>query len=77
MFDKHRILKDFGDEVHNRRRAKKMTQRVLAEKVGIGQNAISRIEFGAHEPLFATAIRLAEALDMSIDALMEVKAWEG
>ena len=74
MSDKHRILKDFGDEVHLHRRARKMTQRELAHIVGIGQNAISRIECGAHEPLFATAVKLAEALNISIDALMEVKA---
>ena len=74
MSRKYKILKEFGDGVRVGRARKKKSQMAIATELGIGANAVRRIEHGQNDVSFSTAVRLAEALDISIDALMEVKA---
>ena len=71
MNRKRKILKEFGDEVRVGRARKKLSQEELAAALGIGPNAIRRVEHASNDVHFSTAIRLAEALNISIDALME------
>ena len=49
-----------------------LTQRELAEKVGMSRGQINRIEQGVHEPRFSTIRKLAEALSVSPEELV---AW--
>ena len=51
-----------------------LTQRELAERVGMSTGQINRIERGIHEPRFSTIRKLAEALEVTTDELVE---WEG
>lgn len=44
------------------RLAKKMTQVELAEKAGVTQNTIARLESGTNNPTIATVSRVAAAL---------------
>ena len=71
MVHKEQILKEFGEEVYQNRRRQRLTQQQVAKAVGLSQNAISRMEKAQHEPLFATAVEVAQYLGFSIDALME------
>ena len=50
-----------------------LTQRELAERVGVTQGTINRIERGVHRPRLATVRRLAEALGVDPDELV---VWE-
>ncbi|MDP9358350.1 MAG: helix-turn-helix domain-containing protein [Chloroflexota bacterium] len=52
-----------------------LTQRELAEKVGMSVGQINRIERGIHEPRFSTIRKLAEALEVEPDELV-VRAQE-
>ncbi len=52
-----------------------LTQRELAEKVGMSVRQINRIERGIHEPRFSTIRKLAEALEVEPDELV-VRAQE-
>ena len=51
-----------------------LTQRELAERVGVTPGTINRIERGVHRPRLATVRRLAEALGVDPDDLVE---WGG
>lgn len=44
------------------RLAKKLTQKQLAEKAGVSQTVITRLESGDSNPTFATINRVAQAL---------------
>lgn len=50
-----------------------MTQTELAEKVGVTQGAISMIENGDRSPSLDVLIRLASALNCTLDDLVKVK----
>ena len=45
------------------------TQSALAQKAGLTASAISMIESGDRDPSLATAIKLAQALDITLDEL--------
>ena len=51
-----------------------VTQAELAERTGIAEATISRIENGLQRPRISTVRRLAEALGVSPEALI---AWNG
>ncbi len=50
-----------------------LSQRELAEKVGMSTGQINRIENGIHQPRFSTIRKLAVALSVSPEELV---AWE-
>ncbi|MFF0488506.1 helix-turn-helix domain-containing protein [Nocardia sp. NPDC004068] len=58
-----------GDIIRKRRAAKKLSQTALAELIGEDQKTVSRYETGESEPSLSAAIRLADALDLSIREL--------
>ncbi len=51
-----------GTAIRKRRLEKKMTQKALAEKIGLSQGALSRIERGQLAPTHLTVQRIAQAL---------------
>lgn len=59
----------FGANVRNNRKAKKLTQEALAERIDVSMETIGKIERGAAAPTFATAEKLATALDVHVTAL--------
>lgn len=59
--------------MHNRikevRRQRNLTQSALAEKAGVARPFISEIETGAANPTISIALKLARALECSMDYL--------
>ena len=47
-----------------------LTQAELAEKSGVSEGTINRIEAGKHEPRISTIRKLAKALNVSPDELV-------
>jgi putative transcriptional regulator len=56
--------------VREKRKEKKLTQAQLAEMVGVSQRSISFIETGWRNPSIGTAIKLANALGVTLDELV-------
>lgn len=54
------------NEILSARLAKKMTQADLAKKLGMKQEAISRLESGESNPTYATLSKVAKALDKKV-----------
>lgn len=52
-----------------RREAMCMTQREVADRVGIAESAYQRYEYGAQVPNVYTAIRIAKALGCTVEYL--------
>jgi transcriptional regulator with XRE-family HTH domain len=65
-------MSDFGTTIKNLRHEQKITQRDLAEKVGVDFTYISKIENNRLDnfPSVDTILKLAEVLDTSADELV-------
>jgi predicted transcriptional regulator len=60
-----------ADQVAERRMAKGLSQRELAELVGTTQSAIARLERGGRPPRIDTLLRIADALDCELVVELE------
>ena len=60
-----------GNRIKQCRLKAGLTQEYVAEKIGISQKHLSRIEVGYHNPHFETVIALANVLDVSVNAFVE------
>ncbi len=54
--------------LHNRKECK-ITQRELAEKIGMEKSYISRIETGAIQPTFSTFLKIINALGKQVEII--------
>jgi transcriptional regulator with XRE-family HTH domain len=63
-------FKSIGRKVKASRTNHHMTQAELAEKTGMSDVYISRIETGVRSPSLGSLIKIALALDMSLDSLV-------
>ena len=68
--DSSRLAKRLGGNLAERRKQLGWTQEMLAERVGVDAETISRIERGAHLPSLPTLDRLAVALRCSAGDLL-------
>ena len=57
----------FGAKLKEIRKAKGLTQFELAEKAGIDEKHLSRIENGKNFPFYPTLLKLLNALDLNIE----------
>jgi transcriptional regulator with XRE-family HTH domain len=55
-----------ADKVSERRQARGLSQRELAELTGTTQSAIARLEAGGRPPRIDTLLRIADALDCEL-----------
>lgn len=62
-------MNSLGKTVRTLREQKGMTQNELAHAVGIKQAMISHIEVGERHPSFQVALRIAAALNVSVNDL--------
>ena len=64
-------VRNFGPTVRAVRKAKGMTQRDLAEATGLTPAAICAYEKGERYPNFPAAVKVAEALGLSLDEMVK------
>jgi transcriptional regulator with XRE-family HTH domain len=72
--DTHRDLdtgRSFGRHVRSLRRARGMTQEVLAERCGLSADTIRRLEHGSFSPSLDTLRKLCAGLDLMLSTLFE------
>lgn len=60
-----------GRKFKEYRKSKRLTQFELAEKVGLNEKQISRIEAGLNYPTYLTFIKLLEVLEINISDFIE------
>jgi len=63
-------LDAFGMAVRTERAKRKLTQRKLAEKLGMSQRTIMEAEICRSNPKFETVVLLAKELGISLDAIV-------
>ncbi len=63
-------MKIFCERLKELRKAEKLTQRDMAEKLNIVQPSYIRYENGTAEPSQETLIKIAEIFDVSVDYLL-------
>ncbi len=68
--NKTKLAKSVGALVATRRKAIGLTQAELAEKLGIEQESMSRIETGNITPSLTRLVSLADALNCSVESLL-------
>ena len=68
--DKHEIKQKLGKTIARIRTEKQLTQEAVAERLGIGNEALSRIECGIVEPSITRIFELANILDCSVAELL-------
>lgn len=61
--------KKIGEQIKNERVQRGWTQEFLAERAGLKQSHISRLELGVHTPSDLTIKKIADALDIPPDKL--------
>jgi transcriptional regulator with XRE-family HTH domain len=74
--DSARLAKRLGGNLSERRKQIGWTQEMVAERVGVDAETISRIERGAHLPSLPTLERLAVALQCSAGDLLSTEGPE-
>jgi len=58
-------------KVRQLREQKGWTQETLAERAGLSWGYIARLEIGRHDPSLSTLIKLAKALKVTMEELVE------
>jgi transcriptional regulator with XRE-family HTH domain len=74
-FDR-RVAEQLGRRVRRRRHFLDLSQENLADRAGTHHTLISLYERGKRMPLTSTLIKLAAALDVSVDQLVAGVEWE-
>lgn len=60
------------NHLRRERALRDLTQAALAEAVGVSRKTINTVENGVFTPSVVLALRLARALDMSVESLFEL-----
>ena len=69
-------LERFGENLLRIRQARKLSQESLAELAAVHRTQITLIENGRRQPGVETVVRLAGALEVSIESLFEGIRWD-
>ncbi|WP_063632229.1 helix-turn-helix domain-containing protein [Nocardia brasiliensis] len=67
-----RLAAEIGDAVRAAREARGWTQSELAERAGLKQHAVSRLESGDVVPTLKTLLRVSDALEVEIVTVKHV-----
>ncbi len=68
--EKNPFMIDVGIRIQKYRDIRNITQEELAEKVDLTTKHLSRLENGYHDPQFTTVVKIAETLDIPLNALL-------
>ena len=63
----------FSERLKNARTSKGLTQKSVAEYLGVQLNAYQHYEYGIRKPTFEGIIKLCRLLDVSADYLLGLK----
>ena len=63
-------IMNFAKNLKLLRRQRRMSQVILADKLGVSQRTVSHYENGTSEPSLQTLCKIAEIFDISTDALL-------
>lgn len=66
---------NIGKKLKELRKAEKLTQQELADKLGLGRVNYTRYETGAVRPDYETLVLLADFYDISLDELFDRKKY--
>jgi transcriptional regulator with XRE-family HTH domain len=69
-------MTDFHERLRTLRTARKLTQARVAELLGVSPRVYTRWENGDATPMFATVVKIADILDVSLDELAGRKETE-
>ena len=64
-----KILKDFGENLQQLRKAKGFSTREFAYEADISHSSVGRLEEGLSNPTLTTLVKLAEALEVDLNEL--------
>lgn len=67
---------NIGDRIKKIRKAKGITQKELAEKLGTSHQNLSQYESGKRSPKIETIQKIADALDVSVDRFMPMEIFD-
>lgn len=70
------ILGRISDNIRLARRRQRMTQELLAHLSGLHRTEIGKLENSERLPRLDTAVKLATALEVPLDQLVDGVAWE-
>ena len=65
------LLMPFNEKLQALRKAAGLTQEGLARKAGLSTSAVVKLEQPNKEPVWTTAVKLADALGVSLDAFKD------
>ena len=60
----------FSDKLKELRKAKGVTQKAVAEGIGVAEAAYQQYEYGKHEPGHNKTVKLADFFDVTTDYLL-------
>ena len=63
-------MQTFGERLAQLRIKSGFTQKVIGEKVGVSKSAFANYESGERHPNFETIVKIADALNVSVDYLL-------
>ena len=63
-----------GERIRKFRTEKKLSQNALGSRLGISQQQIAQYELGTRTPKIDTLVKIANALDIDIDKLLDIEA---
>lgn len=69
--EKERALKKLGDHIVKLRKSKNLTSAEFARRCDMERSNIARVEMGRSNTTFYNLIRIAKALDISINELLK------
>ena len=70
IMDREKLIKNISDNVRLQRTKHRISQDKLSELTGINQQQISYIENGKACPKLETVIKIAEAMNISVNDLI-------
>jgi transcriptional regulator with XRE-family HTH domain len=65
-----KILKEFGDNLQQLRKAKGFSTREFAYEADISHSSVGRLEAGLSNPTLTTLIKIAEVLEVDLSQLV-------
>jgi transcriptional regulator with XRE-family HTH domain len=70
-----RLKRQFGLRVRRRRQYVELSQEALAERAGLNRTQMSLYETGRRMPMVSSLVKLAAALEVSVDQLLVGIEW--